>query len=522
MQLVVSSVAYRTGLGVLQFVGGCLRVACTTPVLGPGMGLFAVSSACALSGQVCRHAKRELDAGCGPVRLLLSLPRAFDRVKVEELLVDALLGALCFKMCKGSFRRIMPSNLKKVGANAHLSIPIGSTEYKNPVQKNHLEAIFRRDGCHHCGSRRGEVIGDHIPPNKVVKDAVAAAASNDFFQALVTKAASALRLVDDPAVVQRYYAQCRSCSDQQGSLLRHPSWRGRNPFWPAHLKQHWAMGGAGLVPELATHLELASAHNVAGRCLLAASNPRSSNNYASVFRTVTKDSPDSCSTSGCDSAGSSPGLDSRRTTARSPPQYTSHHDIAAQHATYHATRAAGRSGGAQELFRCSVTIEDEEGEGGLSERLHGAGNGGVGGGGGRLGRNFVHDAQQQQQQHGGVGGGAMVLGRSFEVEQAGAGGSSGCAAALIDTWPRSTGALASRSAPLTATGLNLPHDGGSSRYLSLRDSTGEDLNQTRTYNMYGQARYSPGKRTQYAAAYASAAQEGSATGRPASRGGEGI
>ncbi|MEW5300007.1 MAG: hypothetical protein WDW36_002971 [Sanguina aurantia] len=491
MQLVVSSVAYRTGLGVLQFVGGCLRVACTTPVLGPGMGLFAVSSACALSGQVCRHAKRELDAGCGPVRLLLSLPRAFDRVKVEELLVDALLGALCFKMCKGSFRRIMPSNLKKVGANAHLSIPIGSTEYKNPVQKNHLEAIFRRDGCHHCGSRRGEVIGDHIPPNKVVKDAVAAAASNDFFQALVTKAASALRLVDDPAVVQRYYAQCRSCSDQQGSLLRHPSWRGRNPFWPAHLKQHWAMGGAGLVPGMLMCLLqycTPSAH--------ASSLPpgSSSNNYASVFRTVTKDSPDSCSTSGCDSAGSSPGLDSRRTTARSPPQYTSHHDIAAQHATYHATRAAGRSGGAQELFRCSVTIEDEEGEGGLSERLHGAGNGGVGGGGGgRLGRNFVHDAQQQQQQHGGVGGGAMVLGRSFEVEQAGAGGSSGCAA-----------------------------DGGSSRYLSLRDSTGEDLNQTRTYNMYGQARYSPGKRTQYAAAYASAAQEGSATGRPASRGGEGI
>lgn len=45
----------------------------------------------------------------------------------------------------------MPSNLKKVGANAHLSIPIGSADYAKPVQKNHLEAIFRRDGCHHCG-----------------------------------------------------------------------------------------------------------------------------------------------------------------------------------------------------------------------------------------------------------------------------------------------------------------------------------------------------------------------------------
>ena len=25
-----------------------------------------------------------------------------------------------------------------------------------------------RDGCHHCGSRMGRVIGDHIPPNKFV------------------------------------------------------------------------------------------------------------------------------------------------------------------------------------------------------------------------------------------------------------------------------------------------------------------------------------------------------------------
>ena len=28
-----------------------------------------------------------------------------------------------------------------------------------------------RDGCHHCGSRMGRVIGDHIPPNKYVTSA---------------------------------------------------------------------------------------------------------------------------------------------------------------------------------------------------------------------------------------------------------------------------------------------------------------------------------------------------------------
>lgn len=62
------------------------------------MGMFAVGTACALSGQVCRHAKRELDSGCGPVRLFLSLPHSFDKMKVEEVLVDALLGSLCFKV----------------------------------------------------------------------------------------------------------------------------------------------------------------------------------------------------------------------------------------------------------------------------------------------------------------------------------------------------------------------------------------------------------------------------------------
>ena len=28
-----------------------------------------------------------------------------------------------------------------------------------------------RDGCHHCGTRMGRVIGDHIPPNKYVGSA---------------------------------------------------------------------------------------------------------------------------------------------------------------------------------------------------------------------------------------------------------------------------------------------------------------------------------------------------------------
>lgn len=31
-----------------------------------------------------------------------------------------------------------------------------------------------RDGCHHCGTRKGIVIGDHMPPNKAVQDSMTA------------------------------------------------------------------------------------------------------------------------------------------------------------------------------------------------------------------------------------------------------------------------------------------------------------------------------------------------------------
>ena len=28
---------------------------------------------------------------------------------------------------------------------------------------------LRRDGCHHCGKRKGNIVADHIPPNKLIQ-----------------------------------------------------------------------------------------------------------------------------------------------------------------------------------------------------------------------------------------------------------------------------------------------------------------------------------------------------------------
>jgi hypothetical protein len=67
----------------------------------------------------------------------------------------------------GRFRSIMPSDLAAPGALAFESIPARGDQYARPGIKRELTRIFRRDGCHHCGSRGGPVIGDHMPPNKL-------------------------------------------------------------------------------------------------------------------------------------------------------------------------------------------------------------------------------------------------------------------------------------------------------------------------------------------------------------------
>lgn len=33
-------------------------------------------------------------------------------------------------------------------------------------RRKSILSLYRRYGCHHCGSKRGSPIGDHMPPNK--------------------------------------------------------------------------------------------------------------------------------------------------------------------------------------------------------------------------------------------------------------------------------------------------------------------------------------------------------------------
>ena len=64
-----------------------------------------------------------------------------------------------------------PPLAQPAGALGADSIPALGEDYASPSLKRELSRLFQRNGCHHCGTRRGPVIGDHMPPNKLAAEA---------------------------------------------------------------------------------------------------------------------------------------------------------------------------------------------------------------------------------------------------------------------------------------------------------------------------------------------------------------
>lgn len=72
------------------------------------------------------------------------------------LLARLSFGCLPAQALGGRFSSVMPSDLTKPGALAFESIPARadhSEAYAQPSVKRELARIFKRDGCHHCGTR---------------------------------------------------------------------------------------------------------------------------------------------------------------------------------------------------------------------------------------------------------------------------------------------------------------------------------------------------------------------------------
>lgn len=224
VSIVSSMGAYTAGLAAAQGVGAALRISCVTPVAGPIGGLLGVGFASALAGEASRRAgKLQKEGWHRTFPFLTGKAPLGAGLSMEELLMDGAIGIVAFRMMGGHFRRVMPSDLTKVGAIARESIPAAGMQYAGDEKRKELARFFRRDGCHHCGTKRGPVIGDHMPPNKHVGDILKSESRRLIGRAskvpVVAEFLEALG-ISTRQPLQRYYPQCRACSQKQAAAVR--------------------------------------------------------------------------------------------------------------------------------------------------------------------------------------------------------------------------------------------------------------------------------------------------------------
>lgn len=143
-----------------------------------------------------------------------------------------IIGLLTYKtLFRSNFMSLSPSSYTARGSFARKGIPIiapsssssprssssmllpSSFNYATKSQRNTLDQLGRRFGCHTCGSRllfnklpnTKKIIfhGDHIPPVSVAKQI-----NNRWYNRKLGR-----------TVRQRFYPQCTNCSNKQGGLL---------------------------------------------------------------------------------------------------------------------------------------------------------------------------------------------------------------------------------------------------------------------------------------------------------------
>jgi len=126
-----------------------------------------------------------------------------------------IIGLVTYKtLLRSRFASISPSSYTARGSFARIGIPAPPNfNYATSSQRNTIEQIGKWWGCHTCGSRmlfsnianKGvpKFHGDHIPPVSVAKQ------MNERW----------VRRKLGWKVSQKFYPQCRNCSNKQGGLL---------------------------------------------------------------------------------------------------------------------------------------------------------------------------------------------------------------------------------------------------------------------------------------------------------------
>eukprot|EP01026_Neomeris_dumetosa_P060718 TRINITY_DN5726_c0_g2_i1.p1 TRINITY_DN5726_c0_g2~~TRINITY_DN5726_c0_g2_i1.p1 ORF type:complete len:329 (-),score=38.46 TRINITY_DN5726_c0_g2_i1:304-1290(-) len=214
VQCVSSGLGFTAGMTTFQLIGVGTRISCATPVLGPIVGAVGVGVASALAGQVS-FAVEEVMKG-----RKLDWANPYKNVSGRDIVWDAISGIIIFKSVGGRFRNLLPSDVLKPGAMAVESLPAKGKEYVTGTQKQELKRLYKTYGCHHCGTKSGPPIGDHMPCNKFVWGGAKEppkykTITNPFNK----KFREALGLPVGPPP-QRYYPQCRKCSNIQAAVVR--------------------------------------------------------------------------------------------------------------------------------------------------------------------------------------------------------------------------------------------------------------------------------------------------------------
>jgi len=190
------------------------------PLAPATIGVATVGLASALAGQASKQLDRMARTGRAEPAWTWR-----KREKWADFAVDFVLGALAYKALGGRFRTMLPSDVRYPGAFAKESIPANGKAYANEVQRKSILSLYRRYGCHHCGSKRGSPIGDHMPPNKSTHGGVDGSLGPVNWQEPNEVVYRVLRKLPGggnrfPPPRQRYYPQCESCSSKQSYALR--------------------------------------------------------------------------------------------------------------------------------------------------------------------------------------------------------------------------------------------------------------------------------------------------------------
>ncbi|CAG9464302.1 unnamed protein product [Pedinophyceae sp. YPF-701] len=222
----VSGAAFGASLAATQVACMSLRISAATVLAPQTIGVACVVGASIVAGQ----ASRRLDL-MGRLGVHHSMVGSGYTTRKEDLIADALVGLSFFRVAGGNFRSALPSDVRFPGALSGESVPASGKAYANEWQRRELLRLFRRWGCHHCGSRRGRPIGDHMPPNMSAHGNTKGRLGplnwqepdevvNRGLRSTIGRLPVVGRKLRLAPPKQRYYPQCESCSQKQSAAMR--------------------------------------------------------------------------------------------------------------------------------------------------------------------------------------------------------------------------------------------------------------------------------------------------------------